>query len=129
MIKIVILEDEKFVLNKKLISEAKETSDWIVKVLNDSPETRIFAFEQNKESEFIKIVKKHIHNVQISFIDENSLPTDSQKNTSNVIGILCGRDEMVIVFEIETGDIIPPKYLSACIRMRRLAQYVNDLKN
>lgn len=127
MMKIIILEGEKFVPDEKFISDAKEISDWVEKVLEDSPETKIFAFEQNKESELLKIIKEQISKIQVLFVDEKSLSSDSQKSTSNIIcGIICEKGE-IIGLRIGGGTTVPAKHFSAYARMRKLAEHINDL--
>ncbi len=126
MLKIILLEDETFVPDENFISDAKEISDWVVKVLNDSPDTKIFAFQQSKESELLKIIQKQVPNIEASFVDEESLPAISQKNTNNIIcGLICDKGE-ILGFQIATGTQVPVKYFSAYARMRKLAEHVND---
>lgn len=125
--KIIIFEGEKFVPDEKFISDAKEISDWVVKVLEDSPETKIFAFEQNKESELLKIIKEQIPKIQVEFIDENLISSESQTNTSNIIGgIICEKGE-ILGLRIGDGAPFPAKQFSTYMRMRKLADHINDL--
>jgi len=125
--KIIILEGEKFVPDEKFISDAKEISDWVVKVLEDSPETKIFAFKQNEESELLKLIKEQVPQIQVVFVDEKSLSSDSQKSTSNIIcGIICEKGE-ILGLQICVGSPVPAKHFSAYARMRILAEHINDL--
>jgi hypothetical protein len=127
MLKIIIWEGEKFVPDENFISDAREISDWIIQVFNDSPETKIFAFDENKESELLKIIMEEVPEISVSFVDEKSLSCDLQGNTSNVIcGIICEKGE-ILGFQIVDGASVPVKHFSTYARMRKLAEYVNDL--
>lgn len=127
MLKIIIFEGEKFTPDENFISDAREISDWVRKVLDDSPETKFFAFDENKESELLKIITQEVPEISVSFVDEKSLSSDSQKNTSNIIcGIICEKGK-ILGFPIHDGVPVPVEYFSVYARIRKLAEHINDL--
>jgi hypothetical protein len=127
MLKIIVVEGEKFVPDEKFISDAKEISGWVIKVLDDSPETKIFAFVQNEDSELLKIIKEQVPKIQVSLVAEESLSSGSQKNTSNIIcGIICEKGE-ILALQVGDGFQVPVKHFSTYARIRKLAEHINDL--
>jgi hypothetical protein len=126
-VKIIFLEDNEFVPSESFCKDGEEIADWVKKVLDEEPGVKIYSFKEKENSNLLKIVKKEIPDVNIEFIDENSLDViDSSKPTNNVICAVLSRENEILGFQLQIGTPVPVNFFSMYAKAKQLAQYIND---
>ena len=128
-LKILFLEEGEFETTEQFISDAKEIADWVKKVLNDSPSTKLFTFKDKdrEESKLLKVVKENVPEVCIISVDEKEIVDSQPKYITNIICAVLCNGGAIMGTPVGTGTQVPSNYFSLYARARKLAEYVNDL--
>jgi hypothetical protein len=132
MLKIIVFEENSASPDPEFSSDEFVIIQFLLKTLADSPDTKIFAFEQHKDSSLLWGIKEEVPQIPILFIDEASLSDEpTKKDASNVIcgflysGFGITRVEMDRDVDVDfDSKYSAPEYP----RIKKLAWHINDLE-